>query len=128
MEAPEWDGDASCDIKRDLGKTMVQRLFHWGPLTVVCITLIVCSNHRSCNTSVFSSLFLNSKRILLLLTFSFLGYIYNIYMFKSYIKENTDFSDWNCYNVYAFAVVAFNYSSFILASFTFLTIQLSDSN
>ncbi|VBB34600.1 unnamed protein product [Acanthocheilonema viteae] len=41
IEAPDWDDGAICDIKRDLAKTMVQRLFHWGPLAVICITLII---------------------------------------------------------------------------------------
>ncbi|KAM3724429.1 Palmitoyltransferase ZDHHC6 [Dirofilaria immitis] len=42
IEAPNWNGDSDCDIKRDLGKTMVQRLFHWGPLAVICITFTIC--------------------------------------------------------------------------------------
>lgn len=51
IEAPDWDDDGTYDIKRDLGKTMVQRLFHWGPLAVICITLIVCSIHHFFNNS-----------------------------------------------------------------------------
>lgn len=51
IEAPDWDVGSACYIKRDLGKTMVQRLFHWGPLAVICITLTVCFNHVLCNNS-----------------------------------------------------------------------------
>ncbi|VDM94822.1 unnamed protein product, partial [Onchocerca ochengi] len=41
IESPDWDDGSDCDIKRDLGKTMFRRLFHWGPLTAICITLII---------------------------------------------------------------------------------------
>uniref|UniRef100_A0A915Q0G9 Palmitoyltransferase n=1 Tax=Setaria digitata TaxID=48799 RepID=A0A915Q0G9_9BILA len=38
IEAPDWNGK---DIMEDLGKTMFQRFLHWGPLAVICITLII---------------------------------------------------------------------------------------
>ncbi|VDP21275.1 unnamed protein product [Onchocerca flexuosa] len=41
IESPDWDDGSDCDIKRDLGKTMIRRLFHWGPMTAICITLFI---------------------------------------------------------------------------------------
>nr|CRZ23583.1 BMA-DHHC-6 [Brugia malayi] len=41
IEAPDWDNGNAYDMKRDLGKTMTRRLFHWGPLAVICITLTI---------------------------------------------------------------------------------------
>ncbi|VDN42310.1 unnamed protein product, partial [Gongylonema pulchrum] len=40
IEAPDWD-DGFGGSENDFGKSMRQRLLHWGPLTAIGITLII---------------------------------------------------------------------------------------
>lgn len=40
IEAPDWEDGIDCG-RDDLGKTMVQRLLHWGPMTAIGITLSI---------------------------------------------------------------------------------------
>ncbi|VDN03002.1 unnamed protein product [Thelazia callipaeda] len=41
IEAPSWDIGIGYDMRNDFGKTMIKRLLHWGPVTAICITLVV---------------------------------------------------------------------------------------